>query len=154
MGDHDMRQEVPFWTHQQRGYCKYGTQCHKPHNNEMCKDKNCRDRRCRKRHPKTCKNYYLDNNCKHSENCAYSHRKGEQQTNIENLEDEVKFLKTEIEKLVKNFEEMAEKLNIFQSNDKEIVEIKENITHLNNNMSAMMVKMSILEGNNNKDQYN
>ena len=49
---------------------------------------------------------------------------------------------------------MAEKLNIFQSNDKEIVEIKENITHLNNNMSAMIVKISILEGNNNKDQYN
>ena len=147
-------QEVPVCTHHQRGYCKYGTQCHKPHNNEICKEKLCRDRGCRKRHPKTCKKYYFDNNCKHGENCAYSHRKGEQDTNIQHLEDEVKFLKSEIEKLVKNSEEMAEKLKIVQSNDKEIVDIKENIAHLNNNLSAIMVKMSILEVNNNEVQEN
>ena len=108
-------QEVPVCTHNQRGYCKYGNQCHKPHNNELCKETLCRDRGCRKRHPKSCKNFAFDNTCRHKENCAYSHKKNENQTRMQNLEEEVKIFKKEIEKLVRNSEDMAEKLKIAKS---------------------------------------
>ena len=30
--------------HHQTGYCKYGDQCHRPHNNNVCKEKVCTDR--------------------------------------------------------------------------------------------------------------
>ena len=97
--------------------------------------------------PKLAKTNFLDSNCRYGEYCAYSHKNEEHQTSIKHLEEEVKILKTEIDKLFKKSEEMTDKLKIVQSDDKEIIEIKENITQLRNNMSKLMVKIETLEEN-------
>ena len=57
--------------HNQTGYCKFGHQFQKQHDNEICKSQSCSLKKCRKRHPAMCK--YLNENgcCKFGEGCAY-----------------------------------------------------------------------------------
>ena len=146
MADQNVMQEAAsVCKHHQSGYCKYGDQCHKPHNNEKCREKVCRERKCRKRPPKSCNFFARNNTCKYNEMCAYAHPDKESHTHIEDLEKEVRGLKLDIEKLSKHTAEMADELFIIQSTHKEIHDIKEHITHLRNNMSAMMVKLASIE---------
>ena len=99
--------EGPVCKHNQSGYCKHGTLCHKRHENEICPKNNiCNDMSCEMRHPKRCKYFEINNRCKF-ENCAYAHNKDENQAKIEALETKCSKLENE----VKDLKEEQEKFN-------------------------------------------
>ena len=136
MLDQDVRVS-PVCKHHQTGYCKYGNQCHKHHNDKICNDRVCRDQNCTARHPKTCKFFARKNQCKLNEKCAYSHHKVKDKKWIQNLENEIKILKEEIVKLSKHTQEMATKLEMIQYNEKD--ETKKQQNQNSTNKSDMIV---------------
>ena len=92
----------PVWKHHQRGYCKNGSKCHQPHNNDICSEKVCRDPYCQERHPKTCKFYARNGDCGWKEDCAYDHKKSDNSNKIDMLEKEVKIVKNHIKDINKD----------------------------------------------------
>ena len=91
-------------SHNNRGFCKFGQECHYQHFHELCSKTICKDSECRFRHPKHCKN---GDNCKfYKQNiCAYRHNIPKSKEVLENAnltnkikaaEDELKMLKAEI----------------------------------------------------------
>ena len=89
-----MEQEVCKFN--QRGYCKFGSECHKYHENETCEDQGCTRKACRKRHPRICK-YFGDNmSCKFDKECAYTHRDNVNMKEINELTEELKNIIAEL----------------------------------------------------------
>ena len=83
----------------QRGYCKFGSECQRYHENEMCKDQSCSVQACRKRHPRLCKYFGENLRCKFGKECSYMHRKNVNKKEINELNDELKNIKAEIDVL-------------------------------------------------------
>ena len=79
----------------QTGYCKYGGQCQKIHNNTLCPNKICRNKYCIKRHPKTCRYFAINLICSLKDKCAYAHYTSNADTKIVELEREIKLIKEE-----------------------------------------------------------
>ena len=65
---------------------------------------------CRERHPKPCKFYIRNGQCTRKEECAYGHKKSDDNIKIELLEIEVKKLKSEIKQLTSNMSEIMIKM--------------------------------------------
>ena len=86
-------------SHFMYGFCKFQKHCPKQHIEVICPNyKYCDNNGCIKRHPKKCKYYERNGNCRF-ENCAYSHEKEGNNLKIEVLSNQVAVLKHEIEKL-------------------------------------------------------
>ena len=102
--------EPPVCKHYQRGYCRYGSKCLQPHISKICKDRICRKHNCRERHPRTCKFYASNGECKWKDTCAYEHRKSGDEIKIDILEKEVKYFKEELQNLNNNMSEMMVKM--------------------------------------------
>ena len=98
-------------------------QCEKQHVNILCKNiDNCGDKGCVMRHPKPCR-FFERNSCKF-DNCAYSHRKDGRDLKIENLENQVTDLKSEVKALSKTSNEsQIEVQNLLQP----VAEISNNL---------------------------
>ena len=117
-----------------RGYCKFGAECHHQHYSESCPKTLCMDKQCCFRHPKMCRNSI---NCKFfkRQNCMYRHQPLNKDTpdnaltkNIKMLEDEVKILEREIKDLkldVKTKEEIIEKEVVTSRKCKDIIKLNE-----------------------------
>ena len=142
MSDEDQR-ILEVCTHHQTGFCKYRTQCHKNHNNELCQTKICRDTKCTKRHPKTCKYFERNNTCKYNEHCAFSHPERKHLNSFENIKEEVKQIKYEIQELKTNTARVTKEL--FEMQYEEIIQLKQQIVNLSNNMSEMMCRIMNIE---------
>ena len=56
------------------GYCKRETKCNRIHLKETCNLLQCNYQRCQKRHPRTCKFYNQNGNCKFGSKCKYDHK--------------------------------------------------------------------------------
>ena len=82
--------------HNQRGYCRCGSKCQQLHNNKICGKRVCCNTSCIDRHPRTCKYYLRNSECKWKEDCAYLHRISDSSIKIDMLEIKVKELKTEM----------------------------------------------------------
>ena len=82
-------EQLPVCKHHQRDFCRNRSQCNEEHNNKIYKERVCRNPRCRERHPKTCKFYIRNGECKWKEDCAYAHNKSDNNIKIEILENEV-----------------------------------------------------------------
>ena len=72
------------------------------HNNLLCNNSNCDRKTCTKRHPKPCRFFLENGQCKRGTSCAYSHVKSETVVKLEETQDEVNSLKSEIEMLKTN----------------------------------------------------
>ena len=110
----------PVCKHNQIGYCKYGNQCHKPHNNNICKERVCRNKNCRERHPRSCRYFNLNGWCKFKK-CSYAHKKLAINDKVETLEVEIDDLKKQVAELNNNVNEMMKRLKNFE-------EIEDNTT--------------------------
>ena len=57
------------------GFCKFGTDCKRKHFTKVCENlSSCTNiNECKKRHPKTCKRFTIENECRFNKDCAYSH---------------------------------------------------------------------------------
>ena len=92
-GEENVRHGGPtVCKHHQKGYCRNGSQCHQPHNNEKCSEKVCRNPHCQERHPKTCNFYARYGGIKKSYNI----------NKIDMLEEEVMNLKNHINEINKD----------------------------------------------------
>ena len=112
-------EEHPVCKHHQSGYCKYGNQCHKPHNNNICKERVCRDRKCRERHPRACRYFNQNGRCKFT-TCAYDHKEPIHENKVDILEIEIKNLKEQLTELSNNMSKMMAKLVNLEVNTDDI----------------------------------
>ena len=111
----------------QTGYCKQGRHCQKRHVEEICTDgRECKIRTCVRRHPKICKYFEKQSECRFDE-CAYAHEKDVKTVKIEFLESKIVELKADIIILEKNF-----------CNENKI--LSEQVTQLNNSISNIYQK--------------
>ena len=90
----------------QMGYCKFGKECHRYHEDKVCQNKNCNPNKCRNRHPKECKYYAQNSFCKFGTDCRFIHPDivkkyefGSVVDDIKNLKAEVDFLKNTVKYL-------------------------------------------------------
>ena len=103
-------EESPVCKHNQRGFCRNGSQCLQPHNNNICQKRVCRDQNCRERHPKECKYYTRNSDCKWKEECVYKHKKSESKIKIDMLETKVEELEDELKQMKNNLSEIMVKM--------------------------------------------
>ena len=89
-----MEQEV--CKYHQRGYCKFRSECQKYHENEIWKDQSCSSQACRRRHPRLCKYFCENMRCKFGKDCSYVHRENVNKGEINELTEELKNIKTEM----------------------------------------------------------
>ena len=120
--------------HNNRGYCSFGDKCRYKHNKEICSKTICREQSCNKRHPVICK--YRDQ-CKFLKinSCAFKHTKIVTKVENEDQKHDMEMYKVEIENLKR---EIIDLQNSIKIKDRELLERKEEIVHLNN----MIVKDS------------
>ena len=125
------------------GFCKFGKQCSKYHEDKVCENKNCDVLKCSSRHPRKCRFFAEYFYCKFGVYCKFSHKRSDDGKAIELLENQIENFKKEIEikdteiqmvnKEIMNLErKMDSKISISKQNyeaiEKEIREIKvENI---------------------------
>ena len=88
-------------TTKQAIYCKYGIQCEKNHYNNICQVQVCRSRACTDRHPRTCKYFSNNGDCRYKDKCAYVHAFDKEYEKLEMLEKDIAILKDEVKKLSK-----------------------------------------------------
>ena len=124
--------------HNNKGYCKFGVECHFQHYYDLCLEKVCREKECKARHPKYCKN---GDNCKFNKKkiCAYRHENLNSVTEIEAqnimkeceaLEEEVKKLKVEIAEMKENVKKKEQKISVMSQDNSKAIEkyLEENKT--------------------------
>ena len=119
-------QQQSVCKHYQRGYCRKRSQCSQEHNNNICKERVCRNPRCRERHPKTCKYFLINGECPWKEECAYEHKKSDNNPKIDLLESEVIKLKHELKQLNSNMSEMMIKLITLEESEKHFNSVHQN----------------------------
>ena len=103
----------PVCKHNQLGYCKYGNQCHKPHNNNICRANVCRNKECRERHPRKCRYFNQNGWCKF-QSCSYSHKTIVTNDKVEVLENEINNLKKQVTELDNNIKEIMLRMKNFE----------------------------------------
>ena len=71
------------------GYCIFKKSCKKKHVTQVCDDQRCNVTECQKRHPRMCKFFLNSGSCKLGDICAYSHRRRNENENLEKKLDEL-----------------------------------------------------------------
>ena len=96
------------------GFCKYREHCRRQHYKEVCESNSCKSTRsCPKRHPKVCKRFAFDENCRFDD-CAYKH-----------LEQSKPMPNNELHGKMKNLENMVKEMALKIKNlETEIIEMK------------------------------
>ena len=83
------------------GFCKFKDECKRQHYKQICEDSSsCKSiRSCPKRHPKVCKKYDADNECRFGEECSYQHKKSVKSLEQNKLKEMVKQMEIIIKEL-------------------------------------------------------
>ena len=102
VNDGSLKQDQSVCQFNQTGVCKFGQNCCKMHVNQMCNKANCDKHMCINRHPKLCRYLSQNGHCKRGQKCAYSHMKSDTYVKVEEAENEVNILRSEIKSLKAN----------------------------------------------------
>ena len=110
----------------QLGFCKFREHCRKKHENTICeKASECTEEKCIKRHPKICKNYIKDNNCRFNNKCAYHHKENE--NNQEQMNEQFKLAILKHERDIQELNEEVNKMkNMIHTMTLELVKCTQN----------------------------
>ena len=74
----------------QRGFCKFVLRCTSIHGKQTrLKEKECTDQKCSERHPRDCRYFCKDGQCKFGENRKHSQAEDYRNTKLKTLEKEV-----------------------------------------------------------------
>ena len=128
-------QQMDLCKHNQTGFCKFRNKCQKTHENTVCENtENCSEESCIKRHPKVCRNFNNNRNCRHKDQCAYKHIQHEKQTELNEQikqgllkhENNIKVLTEEVNKLRNLFQYMALELSKNVQKEVTVIETNEN----------------------------
>ena len=71
-----MAAQTPVCLYNKYGYCKHKEMCRKRHVKEICDNNSCEVYKCTFRHPKICKFFWNDGQCKFDP-CAFLHKDNE-----------------------------------------------------------------------------
>ena len=137
-----LEKQVTLCQHNQTGFCKFSDKCQKRHENTVCEyTEYCKKDTCNKRHPKECRNFRNNENCKYKEKCAYKHVQTEKHTDLNELfkqgllkhEIDIKILTEEVQTLKQLVQEMALELAKHVQKEGVVIKVKEkeNPTELN-----------------------
>ena len=85
------------------GFCKFKSECKFQHTETVCLQNNCKDKKCPHRHPEPCR---FGEFCRRRTSCYYKH----QENKYEQILEDCKLLKSEINQLISNLEETKTKL--------------------------------------------
>ena len=127
------------------GYCKFGLQCLKTHNNILCKDRVCRNEECSNQHPKTCREFAQNKFCSRQDNCAYAHQKSNDVTEIAVLEREIKLIQEEKVRILDTMEVINVKLSMIERNESEMSDLRLEVMDQRNKLSDLIVNVEELE---------
>ena len=109
--------------HNKYGHCKFGKNCYFKHENEKCEMENCETYKCNLRHPKDCRYMLKHGMCKFTEFCSFNHKTqhgtSSEAPKIEQLENIIKLMNFEIQKLKQKIDEL------------ENISLKENLEQIN-----------------------
>ena len=113
------------------GHCKFGVNCRRFHEKEVCENYYCESVKCSKRHPRKCKFYQEYRRCKFGDYCSYSHEVKELfplnnmddiKERLEALEKDVKVKEAEIKALKEEIVKTQKETNEWKSEFKVTIE--------------------------------
>ena len=92
------------------GFCKFKDECKRQHYKQICEDSSsCKSMKiCPKRHPKVCKRYDTENECRFGAECSYQHK-----TSVKSLEQNE--LKEKVKQMEIVMKELALKVTCLES---------------------------------------
>ena len=137
--------EQPVCKHNQKGFCKFGEECTKYHENEICRDERCCSNSCRKRHPRSCKYFRENGVCKFGQGCAYLHSETVKKTEIDILNKEMNNMKVEIDVLTNIVRSLADVKKEGKVIMKMVNDLKKNITNIKEDNRIICQKIKLLE---------
>ena len=112
-----MAAQTPVCLYNKYGYCKHKEMCRKRHVNEMCEKLSCEVYKCTLRHPKICKFFWNNGQCKFDP-CAFLHKDNE--NSLWKLKQENEILQEKINNIDKALKTLNQQENETQSTiDKE-----------------------------------
>ena len=103
------------------GHCKFAEKCRKEHLKVTCSHFPCNLKSCMKRHPRLCRSFSKNGSCRFDISCSFHHRPGK----CEEILEEIKVLKTEIEDIKAQNELLKNMLQTFNSFQSEIKNMKD-----------------------------
>ena len=108
------------------GFCKFGKQCFRKHEDTICENVPCNVLDCSLRHPKKCM-FFLDYHyCKFGNFCKFLHEANKNEKAIEAIEKQLKDVKKELDRKGKDIKLLSETLCKMKMNlSIEIVKIVE-----------------------------
>ena len=134
--------------HNNKGFCKFGVECHFQHYHEICSKKVCREKECKARHPKCCKN---GDACKFYKKkvCAYRHDiddlKAMEVIKNQNLTKEITALEKQVEKLQSEVINLNEDVKVKEQKLEELSntnsELSEELSKENKNLKEEIDKL-------------
>ena len=129
----------------QKGFCKFGSQCFKYHENEKCLDRNCTPNECIKRHPKVCRYFAQYRFCKFGGDCVFVHEKNVTTEEFELTMEDVKNLKAEVDVLKNTIKSLTSIKQEGKVLKKLIDVIKEETQHLQKENEEIAKRIKHLE---------
>ena len=137
------------------GYCKYKRQCTNKHPSKLCTNQSCLNQGCDRRHPKTCRNFFLRRFCRFGRDCMYSHEinceacdnlkfviekgiseKRELDNNLKDLENKVKKYESKIKELNKQNDDLKRKSQASDTENQKLSEEKESLEKENDDLKT------------------
>ena len=100
------------------GFCKFKELCRKGHVKQICEDSDCKETKiCSKRHPKVCKRYAAENECKFGVECSYRHIKSAKCLEQNKMKEKVEEMEKKMEELELKAEnsEMKDKVKLLEA---------------------------------------
>ena len=93
-------------TYAKFGFCKFRGSCMRKHFTEVCEDlSRCmKVKECHKRHPKICRRFSLEKECRFKDDCEYTHERSNSDNEKEVLKERVNILEKEVNELTSKLE--------------------------------------------------
>ena len=105
------------------GFCKFGNQCFRQHENKLCENVNCKVLECRLRHPKKCRFFTEYYYCKFGSYCKFSHERFEEGKSIKLIEKPLEDVQKEIMRKDKEIENMNNEMSKLEKKIKSEISI-------------------------------
>ena len=124
------------------GFCKFGTGCKRKHFTKVCENlSSCTNiNECKKTHPKTCKRFKIENECRFNKDCAYSHVASK-------LNQEKCSLKDQVEDLEKRVNDLT---NIIES--KKLQQLEKVVHALTRKVLSLEDQVKVMKNKKETDQ--
>ena len=133
------------------GFCKFGKDCFRYHENKVCENDSCQVLECNLRHPRKCHWYSDFKYCKFGSYCKFSHKPNVEGKAIENIEKELKNIENQINEkekeiikineIIKKMEKSRSDIDILSHKDEAIREEVKFLKEENKSIKSRFIVM-------------